>query len=85
MGKAKDLGSSKFVNIAPRTFGICRAGEPGLQEKGGWDALLARYLRAEKYNAHKAEKRLREHAVWRTKFCPEGQFTEVTPASSQVL
>ena len=85
MGQAKDLGLSTFVIVASRTFSIRRAGEPGLQEKGGWDALLARYLRAEKYNAHKAEKRLREHALWRTNFCPKGQFTEVSPASSQVL
>ena len=84
MGQAKDLGLSMCVIIAPRTFGIRRTGEPGLQEKGGWDALLARYLRAEKYNAHKAEKRLREHAVWRTNFCPKGQFTEVSPVTSRV-
>ncbi|CAL5218691.1 g400 [Coccomyxa viridis] len=53
-----------------------RAGEPGLQDKGGWDALLARYLRAEKYNVQKAEKRLRDQAVWRSAFCPKGQFSE---------
>ena len=57
--------------------GACRAGEPGLQDKGGWDAELARYLRAEKYNVQKAEKRLREQTVWRTEFFPKGEFTEV--------
>ena len=57
----------------------CRAGEPGLQDKGGWDALLARYLRAEKYNVQKAEKRLRDQAVWRSAFCPKGQFSVVSP------
>ena len=57
---------------------VCRAGEPGLQEKGGWDALLTRYLRAEKYNVQKAEKRLRDQAVWRSAFCPKGQFSEVS-------
>ena len=56
----------------------CRAGEPGLQDKGGWDALLTRYLRAEKYNVQKAEKRLRDQAVWRSAFCPKGQFSEVS-------
>ncbi|CAK0773230.1 hypothetical protein CVIRNUC_004043 [Coccomyxa viridis] len=53
-----------------------RAGEPGLQDKGGWDVELARYLRAEKYNVQKAEKRLREQTVWRTEFFPKGEFTE---------
>ena len=60
----------------PGSF-TCRAGEPGLQNKGGWDAELARYLRAEKYNVQKAEKRLREQTVWRTEFFPKGEFTEV--------
>ena len=58
----------------PRQQYYGRAGEPGLQDRGGWDALLARYLRAEKDSVQKAEKRLRDHAVWRTDFCPKGQF-----------
>ena len=56
---------------------VCRAGEPGLADKGGWEAELARYLRAEKNNVQKAEKRLREQTVWRTEFFPKGEITEV--------
>ena len=59
---------------------MCRAGEPGLADKGGWEAELARYLRAEKNNVQKAEKRLREQTVWRTECFPKGEVTEVGSA-----
>ena len=69
---------ARFFETLSKSYLECRAGEPGLQDKGGWDALLARYLRAEKYNVQKAEKRLRDQAVWRSAFCPKGQFSEVS-------
>ncbi|EIE25944.1 CRAL/TRIO domain-containing protein [Coccomyxa subellipsoidea C-169] len=51
-------------------------GEQGLQDKGGLEALLLRFLRAEKYNVPKAEKRLREHAEWRKVFFLNGSISE---------
>ncbi|KAK9915876.1 hypothetical protein WJX75_005565 [Coccomyxa subellipsoidea] len=51
-------------------------GEQGLDEKGGLEKLLLRFLRAEKYNVPKAEKRLREHAAWRKAFFPKGRIRE---------
>jgi hypothetical protein len=56
---------------------ICSGGEQGLDEKGGLEKLLLRFLRAEKYNVPKAEKRLREHAAWRKAFFPKGRIQEV--------
>ncbi|CAL8470169.1 g9711 [Coccomyxa elongata] len=53
-----------------------KGGEQGLQHEGGFEALLLRFLRAEKYNISKAEKRLREHATWRESFFPNGKLSE---------
>ena len=41
------------------------------------DMVLERWLRAENFDVDKAEKRLREHAIWREKEFPEGRVLEV--------
>jgi hypothetical protein len=43
---------------------------------GGASGPLARFLRAEDYNVHKAEKRLRGHAAWRAEYVPHGRIFE---------
>ena len=39
--------------------------------------VLERWLRAENFDVDKAEKRLREHAIWRQREFPEGRVLEV--------
>ena len=53
---------------------ICTPWQPDLYGQAG---PLWRFLRAEKYNADKADKRLRCHAAWRAEFVPRGRIHEV--------
>ena len=45
---------------------------------GGPSGPLARFLRAEKFNMQKAEKRLKGHAAWRADYVPSGRIFEVS-------
>lgn len=72
-GKADQVFSIPYKSLLVLYSG----GEQGLQDKGGLEALLLRFLRAEKYNVPKAEKRLREHAGWRKVFFLNGSISQV--------
>ena len=52
---------------------------------GGPSGPIARFLRAEKFDMQKAEKRLRAHAAWRTAYVLKGRISEVVPGPSRLF
>lgn len=75
----RDVGPAQHLAMPCMCAVRRRGGEAGMPADGGMggpSGPLARFLRAEKFDVHKAEKRLRAHAAWRASYIPDGRISE---------